>query len=225
MKIEDDIDFTRVIDLIPIQKVLEETSYAEDTILNDIDEDIEIIKEFIKTHDIKCDRTFDPVIVYCSVHAIIKYIEWKKRFNINKDLFREQILNSYNMFSVLNRYEKNRGNSKLSKRCELLLKQFDKYIDGDSLNNNLEQFFDVEVGTRLPSIENVLTIFKNILKRRIENIADIENYIDILIEELFNLKRFRSDLRYHYIQVGGCKIAYSYPFNKKYQKESKNFIS
>jgi len=187
------------------------TKYIKDTILiNTMKEDYFILENFKKEFNILPSKILHT---YFSVHRIIKNIEEIKSKNIKPKKFISKLEESKQLFERLNDFEKNRGNNKLSKRVELLLLQFDKYQNNKTLNSTLKRFFDLEVGSNVPSIDNVLTIFKQNIKNEFEyynkqKLDNFEEKIDFLFEELFNITKFRADLKYDSIKFGLSNIRY-----------------
>ena len=98
------------------------------------------MKDFFEIYTIEQNKTYFIEAAILTYRMII-LIEEKEKKSINKKNFKNTINEMNSILDTLNIYESNQGYTKMKKRNELLLKQFDKYLNEEILK---ESFVDTD---------------------------------------------------------------------------------
>lgn len=181
------------------------------------------MKDFFEIYNIELNQ-FYFIEAAILAYRIIILIEEKEKKSISKKNFKNTINEMNSILDTLNIYESNQGYTKMKKRNELLLKQFDKYLNEEILKESIENFFTDITCIKLPTVNNIISLFQQNIKILMNETLSISNQereeaVLNLSRNLFNKTNFTKDFRYKKIILDKNILEYQYESNIKIKKE------
>ena len=169
------------------------------------DENIKFLKEFCKNHNIPHFNDF--IHSYSISYEILSKIDYMNKNLFSDKEFTKLLNNSEFLFSTLNNFDKNRGHLKTSKRINLISNYYAKYKENKKIPTTYKNYFNSITIVNLPSKENIYTILKHMFTMFINEIIKNKKLSNEmahqLMYDLFNVKKYRSNLRYKEISIKG----------------------
>ena len=196
----------------------------KDSILSSsLKEHYQHMKDFFEIYNIELDQTYfiEVLVIY---YKMIIIIEEKEKKTIKEKNFKNTINEMNSILDTLNIYESNQGYTKMKKRNELLLKQFNKYLNEEILKESIENFFTDITCIKLPTVNNIISLFQQNIKTLMKYSLSISNQereeaVLNLSRNLFNKTNFTKDFRYKKIILDKNILEYKYESNIKIKKE------
>jgi len=180
-------------------------------ILGNLDDGNKILSEYVEAYKLTLIEN-EFYYIYKITYLILQRIKEIKEKTFTKEEFIKILRNSKLAFNVLNDYTKEKGNKLISKRIKLLEIYLNKYLLCEGIPPNIENYFNNITDIKLPTVENVLTIFKHYsqaLINEVEKNNTISKEItNALIYDIFNIKKFKSDLKYNEIGLNKYNSIY-----------------
>lgn len=104
------------------------------------------------------------------------------------------------------------------------MKQFDKYLNEEILKESIENFFTDITCIKLPTVNNIISLFQQNIKILMKFSLSISNQereeaVLNLSRNLFNKTNFTKDFRYKKIILDKNILEYQYESNIKIKKE------
>ena len=196
----------------------------KDSILSSsLKEHYQHMKDFFEIYNIELNKTYFIEAAILTYRMII-LIEEKEKKSISKKNFKNTINEMNSILDTLNIYESNQGYTKMKKRNELLLKQFDKYLNEEILKESIENFFTDITCIKLPTVNNIISLFQQNIKTLMKDTLSISNQereeaVLNLSRNLFNKINFTKDLKYKKIILGENTLKYEYEGEIQIKKE------
>lgn len=181
------------------------------------------MKDFFEIYNIELNKKYFIEAAILAYRMII-LIEEKEKKSISKKNFKNTINEMNSILDTLNIYESNQGYTKMKKRNELLLKQFDKYLNEEILKESIENFFTDITCIKLPTVNNIISLFQQNIKTLMKDTLSISNQereeaVLNLSRNLFNKINFTKDLKYKKIILGENTLKYEYEGEIQIKKE------
>lgn len=176
--------------------------------MTELEKNVQFLKDFAKAYNIPYYNEF--VLPYISSYLILNEIEHRKQTAFTDQEFSKLLKNSQFLFHELNDYEKEKGNLKISKKIEHIEKYYTKYKEHKKIPPFYQRFFNTYTTIHLPTKENVYTLIKHRffihIKHTIVNKKEAQELTNQLLADLFNIKKFRSNLKYKRIEIPQKRI-------------------
>jgi len=195
---------------------------------NIIEYNKQLILDFCKAYNLEYLNDF--LIPYKEATIILKEIDFRLENCFTHEEFIKILKNSQFLFAMLNEYEKNKGNLKISKKIGVIENYYKKYKDKEKIPPHYKCFFNTLTTTMLPKKENVYTILKHhfhmLINESFKNKQDAKELSNALMNDLFNIRKFKSNLQYKEILIQNNSIrslSYCRYYRKLEDKEKYNF--
>jgi len=166
---------------------------------------IQFIKDYAQNYNFSSEDIKAILNDYENVEIIIKWIMQKKENSNSLENTKAMFLHIEKLFKRLNSYDSNSGSMKLSKRVSKLNNDYNRYLKEEPLQSNIKMFFDHLTAEKIPTIQNILTIFKNNIRELFYKYDNDKNRAkqisNDIIEEIFKIKKLKSDIKYKQITL------------------------